>query len=313
MAHEFDKIFKENAKQLISAIARKVLKIEGLDNSEEIKASLQKTLERDPDWLLKLLRPNPLENSIFHGEIQTDDVKNMLDRKLIYFGLLWAEHHLPVRQVVVYIGRKKKPTNLLENARLLLPNIDFRIEIINLRDIPHELFINSDVPEEVILSILCDFQGKETVNVLEQIVLRLKELDRDQELIFGKHIVQLEVLSDLRNLQPLLTKTIDAMPLVYDMKKDVRFNQGIKEGIEKGIEKGVLLKDQRLVIHLLKKGTFSLETIADLADVDMDFVKNIQKAHILATDMLQKGNVNTEIVEKTGLFLEVVESLRNSQ
>ena len=220
---------------------------------------------------------------------------------------------MPVRQVVVYIGRKKKPTNLLENARLVLPNIDFRIEIINLRDIPHELFINSDVPEEVILSILCDFQGKETVNVLEQIVLRLKELDKDQELIFGKHIVQLEVLSDLRNLQPLLTKTIDAMPLVYDMKKDVRFNQGIKEGIEKGVEKGVLLKDQRLVIHLLKKGTFSLETIADLACVDIDFAKNTKKGYVLTTKMIQKGKLDDDIVNKTGLFVEVVRSIRNNQ
>ena len=88
MANEFDRIFKENAKQLISAIARKVLGIEGLDNTEEIKATLQKTIERNPDWLLKILRPNPADNSIFHGEIQTDDVKNILDRKLIYFALL---------------------------------------------------------------------------------------------------------------------------------------------------------------------------------------------------------------------------------
>ena len=86
MANEFDRIFKENAKQLISAIARKVLGIEGLDNTEEIKATLQKTIERNPDWLLKILRPNPADNSIFYGEIH--DVKNILDRKLIYFALL---------------------------------------------------------------------------------------------------------------------------------------------------------------------------------------------------------------------------------
>ena len=107
------------------------------------------------------------------------------------------------------------------------------------------------------------------------------------------------------------------MPLVYDMKKDVRFNQGIKEGIkegiEKGIEKGVLLKDQRLVIHLLKKGTFSLETIADLACVDIDFAKNTQKSYALATKMIQKGKSDDDIVNKTGLFVEVVRSIRNNQ
>ena len=50
MANEFDKIFKENAKQLILAVARKVLGITGLENAEEVKATLQKTLERAPDW-----------------------------------------------------------------------------------------------------------------------------------------------------------------------------------------------------------------------------------------------------------------------
>ena len=314
MANEFDRIFKESGRQLIEAIARKVLHIEGLDNTEEVKASLLKTIERKPDWLLKIIRPNVADNSIFHGEIQTDDVTNMLDRELIYFALLWSEHHLPIRQVVIYIGRKKKPTHLLEHARLTLPNIDFKIEVINIADIPHDLFINSDVPEEVILSILCNFQGQPTKKVLERIILRLKELDKNQELTFGKHLVQLEILSDLRNLQPLLTKTIDAMPLVYDMNKDVRFNQGIEkgrqEGIEKGIEKGVLLKDQLLVIHLLKKEKFSLDTIADLSAVTLDFVEETQQAYFLALNMLKENHSESDIASKTGLLLDVIQKIK---
>ena len=309
MANEFDRIFKENARVLISAVARKVLGIEGLENAEEVKATLQKTIEREPDWLLKIVNPALGESTIFHGEIQTDDVTNMLDRKLVYFALLWSEHHLPVRQVVIYIGRKKKPTNILRTSRLVLPNIDFRIEVINIRDVPYDLFINSDVPKEVIIAILCDFKSKPQVEVLKQIVLRLKELDKNEELTFGKHIVQLEILSSLRNLQPLLTKTIDAMPLVYDLNKDIRFNQGIEKGIEKGVEKGELIKSQKSVIHLLKKEKFSFETIADFAEVDLEFVRETHKSYLLTLSMLKNNCSLDEIVAKTGLFIEVIQKI----
>ena len=119
-----------------------------------------------------------------------------------------------------------------------------------------------------------------------------------------------EILSDLRNLQPLLTKTIDIMPLVYDMNKDVRFNQGIAKGIEKGIEKGILLKDQLLVIHLLKKEKFSLDTIADLSAVTLEFVEETQQAYFLALNMLKENHSEGDIASKTGLLLDVIQKIK---
>ena len=54
MAHEFDKIFKEESETLIKAIATKVLGITNFSNTQPVTASLQKTLEREPDWLRRV-------------------------------------------------------------------------------------------------------------------------------------------------------------------------------------------------------------------------------------------------------------------
>ena len=48
----------------------------------------------------------------------------------------------------------------------------------------------------------------------------------------------MEILSNLRNLQTQIVKQISAMPITFDIKKDIRYQQGIEEGIEQGIEEG---------------------------------------------------------------------------
>ncbi len=104
-------------------------------------------------------------------------------------------------------------------------------------------------------------------------------MDKNEELTFGKHVVQLEILSDLRNLQPLLTKTIDAMPLVYDINKDVRFNQGIEKGIEKGREEEAAKKDYFFVSNLLINTDIvhlTDEQIAGLANGTVAFVQTVK-------------------------------------
>ena len=69
------------------------------------------------------------------------------------------------------------------------------------------------------------------------------------------------------------------------------------------------MKDQLLVIHLLKKEKFSLDTIADLAAVTLDFVEETQKAYFLALEMLKEGLFDSEIATKTGLLLDVIEKI----
>jgi predicted transposase YdaD len=306
MAHEFDKIFKEEAETLIKAIATKVLGITHFSNTQPVTASLQKTLERDPDWLRRVCHPNPKDDYIFHGEVHGKDEAIILDRDLVYYALLWHNYHLPVRQVVVYIGRKKKLTHIKSKLKLL--NLSFKIEVINMHEVPYDLFIHSSVPEEVMLAILCDFKDKSKEEVITQILKRIKHLNKS-DLNLQKKLVQLEIISSLRNLQPLLTKILATMPITFDIRKDLRF----KEGKQEGKQEGSLIKDQTFVINLLQKGIESLETIAEFATVELAIVVKTKAAYLMALPLLTKKNKSAQsIAEQTGLMLEVVEKLKKN-
>jgi predicted transposase YdaD len=318
MAHEFDKIFKEEAETLIKAIATKVLGISSFSHTQPVTASLQKTLERDPDWLRRVCHPDPKDDYIFHGEVHGKDEAIILDRDLVYYALLWHNHHLPVRQVVVYIGRKKKITHI--KSELTLLNLSFKIEVINMHEVPYDLFIHSNVPEEVMLAILCDFKGKSAIEIVTQILKRVKHLNKS-DLNLQKNLVQLEIISSLRNLQPLLTKILATMPITFDIRKDLRFKQGRQEGKQEGRQEGkqegrqeeALIKDQTFVINLLQKGIESLETIAEFATVEMAFVVKTKAAYLMALPLLSKKNKSAQsVADQTGLMLEVVEKLKKN-
>ena len=302
MANTFDKIFKEESEILIKAIATKILGIGDFDNTEPVTATLQKTIEREPDWLRKICHDDKKRDYIFHGEVHGKDQAIILDRNMVYYSLLWSSYHLPVRQVVVYIGRKRKLTKM--KGYLQHPNMDYRFDIINMYEVPYEIFINSDEPAEVILSILCDFKDEPAETILPKILNRLKELD-DSGLKLEKHLVQLEIIADLRNLQPLLTKIMDTMPITFDLKRDIRYNQGKSEGKFEG----KIEEKQMLIIRLLKMNNYTYEAIANIAGTSLDFVEKTQKGYHKGLQMIEnKKNTVQHIIEATGLMQEVVET-----
>lgn len=305
MANIFDRIFKEESEILIKAIATKVLGIDSFTNTQPVTASLHKTLEREPDWLRRVCHANPKHDYIFHGEVHGKDEAVILDRNLVYFGLLWQGYHLPIHQVVVYIGRKKKLKNM--TSTLKVHNMNYRFDIINMNKVPYTRFIYSTIPEEMMLAILCDFKKQSAEDIITQILIRLKQLNISQ-LNLEKNLVQLEIIAKLRKLHPLLIKIIDTMPIIFNLRKDPRF----KEGRQEGRQEIALIKDQNFVINLLQKGIESIETIAEFADVDLSFVEKTKAAYLAAIPLIKKGNATLQVVaDKTGLKLEVVEKLKN--
>ena len=82
-----------------------------------------------------------------------------------------------------------------------------------------------------------------------------------------KSVKQLEVLSSLRNLQGIVELLIPKiMPIEYDIRKDLRYKQGLEQGLE---------KVDKMIIKLLKKGDMSIKEIAEFADVSQRHVKKL--------------------------------------
>lgn len=260
MANNYDKILKENINELIFPLAHKVL---GLDFSqmEDVAFDLQTTLERKPDFIKKVNQGN--EIYLLHLEFQTTDETGMIHRMLVYFALLWQKHQMPIKQFVFFIGDETPKMSKKH------PQIEFEFELIDVKNIDYQVFIDSDIPEEMILAILGNFKGQNPETIIKEILEKLKTQSKSLE----KYIIQLEVLSNLRNLQPQTIKQLNLMAIKYDIEKDVRFQQGIEKGIEKGIEQEKIIN----IKAMLASGFLSVAQIAQIASVSVDFVLQIQQ------------------------------------
>ena len=77
MAKEYDKIFKENIEAIYLSLSEMVLNFRPLKVAD-VKFDLQRTIERLPDFLIKVKVPNTDEIFLLHLEIQKADNSEML-------------------------------------------------------------------------------------------------------------------------------------------------------------------------------------------------------------------------------------------
>ncbi|PIY08793.1 MAG: hypothetical protein COZ18_10520 [Flexibacter sp. CG_4_10_14_3_um_filter_32_15] len=69
MAQEYDKIFKENIEQVALSLTEKLLGIRP-KKLKEISVDLQKTIERKPDFIKKVVHKDSSRDYILHIEFQ---------------------------------------------------------------------------------------------------------------------------------------------------------------------------------------------------------------------------------------------------
>ncbi|MBF0404860.1 MAG: hypothetical protein HQL00_12965, partial [Nitrospirae bacterium] len=119
---------------------------------------------------------------------------------------------------------------------------------------------------------------------IREILNRLRELV-PEETLRGKYIRQVEVLSQLRNLQENIYKEAEAMALVYDLERDIRFKQGREQGIILGKLEGLLEGIEGMLE--LKYGSDGLELMGIVRAVD-----NIDKLEEMKNFIKKAGSLD---------------------
>ncbi len=190
---------------------------------------------------------------------------------LEYYGILAKKYELEIAQYVFYIGEGKAMMIYKLNHK----NVDFKFELINIQDFDYKDFLNSDKPEEIILSILADFGNEKAEQVIEKVLNRLKSLPIEN-LKYRKAVIQLDVLSNLRDFQRQFINQLLAMAFTYNMEKDLRFQEGEKRGEQRGERRGAEKANTKAILVLSKIGT-SNEQIVQYLDVSIDFVEKVLK------------------------------------
>jgi predicted transposase/invertase (TIGR01784 family) len=230
---DYDKIFKENIEKIGLSLLQKLCGLE-LENVERATASLPRTLERRADFACIGTDIKTLLRMLNHLEFQANNHDKMDRRMLFYYALYYEFYGLPVKQYIIYLG----PGNWTGAKKIEHERLNFSYEVIELNKIDYELFIHSENPEEIILAVLADFKGEKNATVIKKILTCLKNKTKKKQKL-QKLLLQLEMLSNLRKLQPLVIKSLEDMSLNYDIQTDLRYLQGKEEGIEKGIDLGI--------------------------------------------------------------------------
>lgn len=84
----------------------------------------------------------------------------------------------------------------------------------------------------------------------------------------------MRILAQLRKLEQNLKDIVmDSIAKYIDEERDVAF----LVGLDKGELKGELKAEERFVKNLLAKMTLTLEQIADIAGVSVEFVKQVKQ------------------------------------
>lgn len=272
MPNEYDKIFKENIEAVILPIANKLLGIY-VEQLEEIPADLQITLERKPDFTKKAVNEQG-KPFILHLEFQVDDEKQMVFRMQTYKALLQEKYPLPVEQFVIYLGStspKMKP-RLVDVVAGEKTNYGF--SLVDIRKFSYQKLLDSDIPEEITLAILSDFQNEDPAEVVRQVLDRLVKASTSKRKL-QRYIRQLTVLAQLRNLRDETTKQLQTMPITFDITKDSWYLKGKAEGKAEEGEKVT----RKLIIGLLKNTSLSVAEIAKAAEVDEKYVEKLKAKH----------------------------------
>jgi hypothetical protein len=273
MANHFDKILKENLEEIFLPLAEVYLNIK-IVKSKNLREKFQKTIEREPDSL-KIIETADSQKFILQIEFQTQDDLEMPYRMAEYHAFLTRKYKMEVRQLVIFLGEKStKMTNQLPPEH---QHKGFRLVSFSQRDY-HEL-LSSNVPEELILTILCMIPEEDLPQILSELLTKLNQLSGNN-VIFEKYLFQLATLSKIRKFSPQIIKLIEDMPVTWEPQYDAFYLKGVEKGMEKGIEKGTAMIasfKESFVKKLVLLGLLTDEQIAEMAEVDLTFVQKIKK------------------------------------
>ena len=267
---DYDRIIKENIETILMALGKKLLGFD-IKNPQPISEKLQITIEREPDFLKKVTLEDDHE-IILHLEFQRNNEPEMVYRMAEYKAIIQRKYQIPVRQYVIYLGTDK-PTM---KTQLPLEEQIKGFEIRNIHEIPVNQVLESDVPEEIVLSILTDYPETDAEQVIARIIKKLKQVALN-EANFKKSLQQLITLSRIRKLEEQTEKQIRIMPITYDIETDHLYKKGMSQGLNEGISQGTSQAEENIVASLLRNTQMSVEQIATATGIEAEKIEKIKK------------------------------------
>lgn len=261
--NKYDRIIQENIRPLTLSLIKKIL---GIRNAEItiLPRKLQRTLEKETDLVI-LVSYDDGRKVIYNVEWQTYNDPGMSFRMLLQQSVLYSLYKKPVTGIVIYTGREKMSMKDV----IFYDGFYYKYNLIDLSRYDPGDFLDSEVPDEIIMAILAGKPKAVKIrSLVKNILIKLHALLGDNVEELNRKIRQLEILSEIRGFQGAIIEEEKYMPIILDDSKSIRFQQGLKKGMEKATKE----RNSAFVKYLLQNTSHTLEEIAKLVGVPLDFV-----------------------------------------
>jgi hypothetical protein len=242
-----------------------------IDNIEFVDKELKRIEKREADIVARCTIDGT--EQILHLEIQNDNDPSMPKRMLRYYtDIRTAFDNLEIKQYIIYIGKAR----LRMADGIKEDHLQYHYTIIDMHTIDCDELIALDTPDALVLSILCDFKGRDEIQMLLHITRRLTELTQDDAHRQSKYLLMLETLSENRDLKDQLQK-VEEMLREIKMEDLPSYSLGYKNAVmrekdswvSKGLSQGAL----DAAITMIKEFNLSIEAVAAKLNLSIDEIK----------------------------------------
>ncbi|EIJ36002.1 hypothetical protein [Thiothrix nivea] len=235
----------------------------------------QRVEQRRADLVARMHDLGKAEDFILHIEIQNQNESLMPLRMLRYFSdIQFAHPQERIHQHLIYIGKDKLTMPDCWEA----PAFTYRYPMLDMHTVDCSLLLTQDTPDALVLAILCDFKGKPEQEMVNYIVLRLRELMGEDESGFRNYFEMLETLAENRDLQTNIEEA-EKMLTEVDITKFASYKWGMKAGLTQGIEQGEKRKALDVARNLLQLGILPDEEIGRIAGLSLEDIQTLRAKH----------------------------------
>lgn len=164
-------------------------------------------------------------SDLIHFELQSNNDPSMPLRMAEYALGVYRQFGRFARQFVLYVG--EGPLRMV--PELLGPAFSFRYELVDLRQIDEEHFLQGPAKAGNVLAILGRVKNLE--ETAREVLRRIVQLAQDQQALA---LQQLMILSGLRRLEDFVRKEAQHMPLEINLLDNAVIGPAIRQGMREG-------------------------------------------------------------------------------
>jgi hypothetical protein len=192
--------------------------------------------------------------ALVHIELQSTNQAHMAFRMSDYAHAICAKFGRFPHQLVLYVGRGR----MRMKGALVGPHIRYECPMLDIRELDTAPLLRSTSLEDNVIAVLT--ASGDNVEAVQKILARISRAAAEDR---GRALVELTLLASLRQLESIIEREANHMPVLGGILDNKVLGREYKRGLKTGIEKGKVKGERTLLAAQMRKRFGSLPDWAE--------------------------------------------------